>query len=159
MKRINDRWVTAAVMGVILVFAGFITCTGCTAVSTKLAIEGSRRTDEVRTAVVDRQHRSLLILSYRETLAELNKATSDQERAAILNEAWNNRDLFEFWYIQDVLARAMHYATVDAKLAASQSIIDLLLKDMSKRAETPLQAADEYLAAKVGAAATQKAED
>jgi hypothetical protein len=152
MRLRGDSWIPAGIIVLILAW-GIWMLAGCTATSTKLAIAGSERSDEIRTAVVERQHRSLKILSFRATLAKLNRAATDEERTAILNDAWNDRDLFEFWLVQDTLARALHYATVDAKLAASQSMFDLLIKDICNRAEKPVQAADEYLAAKVGEAA------
>ena len=128
----------------------FFLLAGCTPTSTKLAIAGSERSDGVRSFVTAEQHRSLKVLLFRETLTKLKAAQTDEVREAVLNDAWNDRDLFEFWYLQDCWARALHYATVDAKLASSKSMASLIAKDIAIKLQEPVQAADEYLAAKLG---------
>lgn len=135
-----------------LLLAAVLLLAGCTPTSTKLAKDGSERSDNVMGFVTAAQHRSLKILLFRETLAKLHTATTDAERQAILNAAWNDRDLFEFWAAQTLLARALHYATVDAKLESSRGIGSLLAEDLAKQSQGVVQAADEYVAAKVGAA-------
>jgi hypothetical protein len=147
------HWPRAMIVVSAAAWASLMTL-GCTATSTMLAIEGSERSDAVRTAVVERQHRSLKILLFRDTLDRLVLAKSAEEQEAVLNEAWNDRDLIEFWLIQDTLARCLHIATVDAKLASDQSIFQLIVQDISRRAAGPLQAVDEYVAAKLGDAVT-----
>ena len=129
-----------------------LVATGCTATSTTLAIAGSERSDEVRSFVTAEQHRSLTLLLFRETAAAIELAQTADERAAVLDKAWNDRDLFEYWYLQDTLARALHYATVDAKLATSKSTIELIAKDFATHTQAPLQAVDEYAAARLGEA-------
>lgn len=151
-ERIDGRdtviWcvILAAAIGLMILLGG------CTAPSNTLAREGSARSDEVRSYVSSQQHRSLTILLFRETLAKLNAAKSDEERTAILNQAWNDRDLFEFWRTQDLLAQFTHVATVDNYLTANQSIFDLLGKSVAKRLKTPVGWLDDYLAGKIGAA-------
>ena len=132
--------------------AVIVAVVGCTPTSTTLAIQGSERSDEVRSFVTAEQHRSLNLMLFRETAAAIEQAQSPDERAAVLNKAWNDRDLFEYWYLQDTLARALHYATVDMKLATSKSMIDLIATDVATPAQTPLQAVDEYAAARLGEA-------
>ncbi|MFO0971843.1 MAG: hypothetical protein U1A27_00175 [Phycisphaerae bacterium] len=124
----------------------------CTAPSNRMAADASARCDAVRAAVVERQHHSLLVLAYRDTLARLNAATTPAERAAILNEAWNDRDLFDFWCRQEVLARATHYATVDAYIAGQQGMLALLAKGAQRQFEGPLNAVENWAAARIGQA-------
>ena len=162
-KQQTTRSTADAIHGVLLgLFVACLAATlicGCTATSTKLAMEGSTRSDAIRTAVSQRQHDGLKVLLYRDTLAKLNACKDDGERAAALNAAWNDRDLIEFWATQDALARCLHVATVDAKLASDQAMLDLLLKDLARRAEKPLQAIDEYAAAKLAEGLLQPQED
>jgi hypothetical protein len=136
---------------VVILFCAAMAATicGCTAPSTTMAIKGSDDSDAIRTAVVQRQHDGLKVLLYRDTLAKLNAAKTDEERSAILNAAWNERDLVEFWFNQDTLARCLHFATVDAKLATSQAMFDLIFKNLARSAKKPLQAVDDYMAAQL----------
>jgi hypothetical protein len=117
---------------------------GCTAESTRVALEAQRRADEVQRAVCERQHDGLRVLLYRDTLRRLMSAASAEDTAAVLSEAWNERDLVEFWLVQHERAAALHLAAVDTKLYADQSPIDLLLRQLSvkqKRLEQGLAAA------------------
>src|SRR5262250_1632023 len=87
---------------------------GCTAESTRIAIESQQRANAVDEAVFDNQRDALLVFSYRDAVANVEKsaplskpddpasppiALSDGQRSA-LNQAWNQRDLLEFWRVQ-----------------------------------------------------------
>lgn len=120
---------------------------GCTPESSRVAIDAQRRADEIQRSVFERQHASLRVLLYRELASRLDAASAateldDEPRAALaaaqrsaLSEAWNDRDLFEFWATQYERAAALRIAAVDAKLAADQSVLDLLWKQWSARGD------------------------
>ena len=109
---------------------------GCTRESVRTALETQRRADDVEEAVVQRQHEALCVLLYRDSLrrlAERGVVLDDAQRAA-LSAVWSDRDLIEFWAVQHERAKALRIAGVDAKLAADQSIVDLLWKQLAARA-------------------------
>ncbi|HPM23969.1 MAG TPA: hypothetical protein PLP66_08675 [Phycisphaerae bacterium] len=110
---------------------------GCTAESTRVALETQRRADDVQQAVFDRQHEALCTLLYRDLVQRLAAADAPltAEQRAALNAAWNDRDLIEFWSLQFERARALRVVGVDAKLYADQSVIDLLWKTIAARAD------------------------
>lgn len=124
--------------------------TGCTRESVRVALETQRRADQVQQAVFDRQHDALRILLYRDLVRalEADGVTLTAPQRAVLSEAWNDRDLIEFWALQNERARALRRIGVDAKLWSDQSIIDLLWKSLEARAAR----AEQGLAAQVGEA-------
>ncbi len=111
---------------------------GCTRESVRTAITAQRRADQVQHAVFAQQHEALRILLYRDMLQRLERAggTELSEPArAVLNECWNDRDLLEFWALQEERARALRLVGVDAQLASAQAVIDLLIKSVEARVE------------------------
>jgi hypothetical protein len=124
-------------------------CGGCTRESLRLALDAQRRADEVQQAVFERQNESLRILLFRDLVSRLERQgrpVSEAERTA-LNELWNERDLLEFWTVQNERARALRITGVDAKLASDQSVVDLLIKSIEARADRVEQSAVERFAA------------
>ncbi len=121
-------------------------CAGCTRESVRTALETQRRADAVQYAVFERQHDAIRILLFRDLVARLEQAgppLTAEQRAAI-NDVWNDRDLAEFWCVQQERAAALRLVGVDAKLFADQAIVDLLVKSLearAKRAEQGLAAA------------------
>lgn len=113
--------------------AGAVLLAGCTGESVKIALEAQKRADDVQQAVFDRQHEGLTALLYRDLASRLAAAAagggglSDAQRA-VLNDAWNERDLIEFWAVQNERVRALRLIAVDMKLYSDQSPLDLLLK-------------------------------
>lgn len=110
---------------------------GCTRDSVRVAMEAQRRADDVQQTVFDRQHEALCVLLYRDLGWRLAAAGGplDPEQETVLNDVWNDRDLVEFWALQHERARALRIAGVDAKLAADQSGVDLLVKSLAARAD------------------------
>ncbi len=126
----NLRFAVAACIGALLWCGG-----GCTRESVRLALEAQQRADDVQQAVFEQQNESLRILLYRDLVARLERTgqpVSEAQRAA-LSEVWNERDLFEFWTVQNERARALRIAGVDAELASSQAMVDLLIKSVEAR--------------------------
>ncbi|MFH1745674.1 MAG: hypothetical protein ABIG44_01385 [Planctomycetota bacterium] len=130
---------------------------GCTRESVRVALETQRRADQVQQAVFERQHESLRILLYRDLVnrLEVDGEELSAEQREVLNQVWNERDLFEFWTIQQERARALRLVGVDAKLASDQSIVDLLIKGLEARAER----VEEALATLAGTAVAEQASD
>lgn len=124
---------------------------GCTAESTRVALETQRRADDVQQAVFDRQHEALRTLLYRDLVQRLAAGDTPltAEQRAALNAAWNDRDLVEFWSLQFERARALRVVGVDAKLYADQSVIDLLWKTIAARADRVQQGLATQVAAEV----------
>jgi hypothetical protein len=120
--------------------------TACTAESTRAALAAQQRADGIQQAIFERQHDGLRLLLYRDALRRLEAADTTQQRAAVLNEVWNERDLIEFWAIQNERCAALRLMGVDFKLYADQSILDLLLRQMEAR----WQRVEEGLAASAG---------
>lgn len=132
-----------------------LTAAGCAPESLRIALETQRRADEVQLAVFDRQHEALCRLLYRDLVRRLEAggpALSDLQRAA-LEEAWNDRDLVEVWAIQQERAAALRLLGVDARLAADQPAVDLLLKQLAARTDRARHA----LAAQAGTEAAAPA--
>lgn len=123
-------------LGLMVTCAGVVGLAGgCTRESLRVALETQHRADQVQQAVFDRQHEALCILLYRDLqrrLAETGTMLSDAQRAA-LNAVWNDRDLVEFWALQQERAAALRLAGVDAKLYADQSAVDLLWKSLETK--------------------------
>jgi hypothetical protein len=128
-------------MGAKLCVLAAISVGACTRESTRVAIETQRRADDVQQAVFDRQHEALCVLLYRDLVHRLETAESrlSPPQREALNEVWNDRDLVEFWGIQNERARALRLAGVDAKLFSDQSIVDLLWKSIETRMERARQ--------------------
>lgn len=120
-----------------LLVLGGLACAGCSQESLRVALRAQQRADDVQQAVFDRQHEALCVLAYRDLVHELEVAgtpLTDAQRA-VLNAAWNTRDLVEFWALQHERACALRIAGVDAQLAGQQSIVDLLAKQLAARAD------------------------
>ncbi len=124
----------------------------CSRESLRVALEAQQRADRVQDAVFDRQHESLCILLYRDLGTRLEKTgahlTGDQRAA--LNDAWNDRDLVEFWALQHERARALRLIGVDAKLYGDQSIADLLFKSLAVKVKRAQQGIANYAGRNVG---------
>jgi hypothetical protein len=123
---------------------------GCTRESVRIALETQRRADDVQQAVFARQHEGLCVLLYHDLVRRLSDRgleMSEAQRAA-LNDAWNDRDLIEFWTVQQERARALRLVGVDAKLASDQSVVDLLIKAV----ETRFDRVQQHLASQAAAA-------
>lgn len=130
MMRTGIGWIGVLVLGT-------LGCAGCSQESLRVALRTQQRTDDVQQAVFDQQHEALCVLVYRDLVHALEGAGSpltEAQRAA-LNEAWNARDLVEFWALQHERACALRIAGVDAQLAGQQSIVDLLAKQLAARAD------------------------
>ena len=115
---------------------------GCTRESVRLALDAQRRADQVQQAVFEQQDESLRILLFRDLVNRLEKAgrpLTEAERAA-LNEIWNERDLVQFWAVQNGPGSAHRRRRCQA--GADQAIVDLLIKSMKrgKRVEQKLVA-------------------
>lgn len=105
----------------------------CTAESTRAALACQQRADRIQQAIFERQHDGLRLLLYRDALERLEWASTPQQRAAVLNEVWNERDLIEFWAVQHERCAALRLMGVDVKLYADQSLLDLLVRQMEAR--------------------------
>ena len=161
MKHVNlhRRLCGAAVSAVLLLAAG------CTAESTRQAIEAQRRVDLVQQTIFERQHDGLSLLLYRDLLyrdllARLAAAGAELTPAQreVLSAVWNERDLVEFWAIQQERTRALRLIAVDTKLFSDQSIVDLLWKSIETRLERAQQGFAAYAAEQAGHAAEQAAQ-
>jgi hypothetical protein len=120
-----------------LAAAAVVVLVGCTAESVRVALETQRRADEVQQGIFDAQHAGLRVLLYSDLVTRLAAGAegglSDQQRA-LVNAAWNERDLVEFWAVQYERSKALRLIGVDAKLYADQSIVDLLIKALEAKA-------------------------
>jgi hypothetical protein len=108
---------------------------GCTAESVRLALEAQQRADEVQQAVFERQNEALRLLLYRDLVSRLDQngpGLSEKQRA-LLSEAWNDRDLLEFWAVQQERAYALRLAGVNTRLASEQAVIELLIRNAQAR--------------------------
>jgi len=126
---------TIRISGLLLGSVALVSSAGCTAESLRLALEAQQRADEIQQAVFERQNDALRLLLYRDLVARLDQngpGLSEKQRM-LLSEAWNDRDLFEFWAIQQERARALRLVGVNTKLASEQAIIDLLIKNAQAR--------------------------
>lgn len=143
------RRCTRAVVTCILSALGLLALPACTAESTRLALQTQRRADDVQQALFERQQDGLRALLFRDLQRRLeqNGAPLAPAQLAALNSAWNERDLLEFWAVQQERARALRLVGVDAKLFGDQSIVDLLVKSVAARADRAAQG----LAAAAGA--------
>ncbi len=129
---------------------------GCTRESVRVAMDAQRRADQVQQAVFDRQHEGLRVLLFRDAVARLERAGPlNASQVAALSDAWNERDLVEFWQVQHERARALRLVGVDAFLASNQSVVDLLVKQVLIRLDRGLEGA----AGAVGEAAVEAAKD
>jgi hypothetical protein len=126
-----------------------IALSGCTAESTRIAIETQQRCNEVDEAVFNNQHDGLTVLLYRDAVSNLEKTAPSRDpddpasppialtsaQRDGLNQAWNQRDLVEFWRVQHERSKALRLIGVDAKLYGDQSIIDLLYKSLDAKVQ------------------------
>lgn len=112
---------------------------GCTPTSVKVALTSQARADDVQNTVVQNYHHAVKVLLFRDTLAKLNAASTSDARQVVLNKAWNERDLFEWWMLQYERASALRVIGVDSKLYADQSIFDLLYKSLTEKVETMME--------------------
>lgn len=115
----------------------------------RIALEAQQRADAVQQAVFERQSDALRILLYRDLLWRLAEAgvLLDAHQRSVVNDVWNDRDLFEFWSVQHERMRALRLIGVDSRLYGEQSIVDLLIKSITTR----LDRIGEHVAARVGA--------
>ncbi|MFQ5805329.1 MAG: hypothetical protein ACE5I3_02635 [Phycisphaerae bacterium] len=135
----------------VLALVAVIGLPGCTRESLRVALAAQQRADQVQQAVFARQHEALCILLYRDLQRRLEDAgasLTEAQRAA-LNEVWNDRDLVEFWTVQHERAKALRLIGVDAKLYSDQSVVDLLYKSLSARAERVKQGLASYAGQRV----------
>lgn len=141
--RRSRRWRGGGAIAVSAMMASAL-AGGCSAESTRVAIEAQRRSNDVQQTVVERQHEALRLLLHRELRARLDSLGSQALSAAqieAIERAWSERDLLEFWLIQHERAAALRLIGVDARLYADQSAVDLLVKDMLRRADRAGEAA------------------
>ncbi len=127
---------SAAALAIVVLLAG------CSRESLRVALAAQQRADQVQQAVFEKQHDGLRVLLYRDLVRHLDSGEEPLSEAqlAALNEAWNQRDLMEFWAIQNERARALRLAGVDAKLYGDQSPADLLAKQLQAQADRGKQA-------------------
>jgi hypothetical protein len=128
MLRAGNRWLG-------LWMAAGVGATGCTRESVRIALETQRRADQVQQAVFQRQHEALCMLLYHDLLARLaaNGDPLTETQQAVLNAVWNDRDLIEFWALQNERAKALRLLGVEAKLASDRSVLELLWKNVQAR--------------------------
>jgi hypothetical protein len=108
-----------------------VTLSGCTAESTRLAIQNERKANAVDMALYEREHQGLSVYIFRDTVAQMKESGGlNAQQIAILNNAWNDRDLLEFWAVQKDRIMALRREGVEAKLYSDQSMIDLLIKQL-----------------------------
>lgn len=128
---------TGKIVGLIVALLPFLPAgcmsMGCTAESTRQALAAQERADEVSQAVVDNQSQAMKILLFQSTLAQLEQAQDPKHAEVILNEAWNQRDLFEFWMVQWERAKALRLVGATTKLWSDQSTFDLLCKSVQAK--------------------------
>ena len=148
-------WKRTHGLGFALLVAGVVAASGCTRESLRVAIETQQRADQVQQAVFEQQHEALCVLLYHDLLNRLEQAGAelDEEQRAAVNEAWNQRDLLEFWQVQQERARALRLVGVDAKLAGDQSTVDLLIKAVQTRVDRVEEHVAEVVGQSVGEAA------
>ncbi len=137
--------VVFAALGALLI-GGLV---GCTNESVRVALETQQRANRVQQAVFERQQDGLKVLAFRDLVRKLDTLGEPltQRQVGALNQAWNERDLMEFWAIQNERAGALRLIGVDAKLYADQSIVDLLWKSIAAKADR----AEQAIAAEIGA--------
>ena len=136
-----------------LLLVAILLLSGCTAETTRIALKGQQRADDVQQTIIDRQQEGLKIYLYQKTVADIQALGpfTDAQRAVFL-KAWQERDLVEFWGVQNERAKALRLITVDAKLYADQGILNLLWKALEIAGDRIKTAA----AADVGSVAGQK---
>ncbi len=131
-RKILKTWCgVSTLVGAVLLIAG------CSSDALRVAVASQRRANDVQQAVFDRQHSALRVLAYRDLVGKLEDAGGvlNAEELQVLNAAWNDRDLFEFWAVQNERAHALRTMGVDAQLFADQSIVDLWIKALEERAD------------------------
>ena len=119
-------------MGII----GIGTCSvGCTSASTKIALEASNRVTQIQDKIQENQNKALKWYIFQKLLTDINAAKTSDQVAALLNKAWQDRDLVEFWAVQWERARALHIIGVEAKLYSDEGILDLIWKQLSGKGD------------------------
>jgi hypothetical protein len=144
-KRMQSAW--ARGLAAYMLAAAAVGLGGCTRESVRIALAAQRRADQV--------HEALCALLYRDLqrrLEQTGAALTPAQRSA-LNEAWNDRDLVEFWAVQQERAKALRLIGVDAKLYSAQSVVGLLYKMLSAKVDQ----VEQGLAAQAGQRAAEKA--
>jgi len=131
------EWKTTAGAGLAGVVAALAALGGCTAESLRIALQAQQRADEVQQAVFEQQHEALRVLLYRDLRQRLtpNGVSLTAEQQSVLNDAWNERDVLEFWAVQQERARALRLVGVDTRLYSDQSAVDLLCKALAAKAD------------------------
>lgn len=132
MKGVTGFWAALAILS-----------SGCTVESTRIAIETQRRVDDVQQTIVQQQNDGLRSLLFRQMVQRASAAGEplSEEQVEQLNLAWNERDLLEFWMIQNERALGLRRVGVDAKLYGDQSVVDLLWKSIDAKIKRAEQAA------------------
>jgi hypothetical protein len=131
-----------------------ISSPGCTRESLRVALAAQQRANQIEQVIFDQQHDALRVLLYRDLTQRLIASGVDlsEARRTVLSDAWNERDLFEFWAVQHERAKALRTVGVDAKLYADQSTLDLLYKALTAKFDRAKQG----LAAQAGKTMTQR---
>ena len=134
----------------LLVLAALLS--GCTGESLRVALAAQQRADAIQQGILERQHDGLKVLLYRDTVRRMEDTGYSMtiEQLDTLNDAWNERDLVEFWALQNERAKALRVIGVDAKLYGDQAPVDLLIKSLERRADR----VDAALAERAGRALT-----
>lgn len=116
---------------IILTLACAFLATGCTSQSTMTAIASQKRVNAVDEAIFKNQADNLKQVLYDRLVVDLERSgggyLNDAQKVA-LSQAWNDRDLLEFWSVQHEKSKAYRLVGVDAKLYNDQGILDLFLK-------------------------------
>lgn len=133
--------------------------TGCTAESARIAIDTQRRVDDVQQTVFDRQHDGLRVLLFRDLVHRVGDEGEElaPEQVDVLNTVWNERDLMEFWALQNERALGLRRVGVDAKVYGEQAVVDLLWKSLEAKVKRGEQAVASAKGAAAAAAANRAA--
>jgi hypothetical protein len=141
----------------ILCMAFVLACgiVGCTAESTRLAIQTQRRVDDVQQEIFSRQHDGLRVLLFRDAVHRMNAVGEplNETQMDVLNTVWNERDLLESWAVQNERAMGLRRVGVDLKLYGEQAMVDLLGRQLVAKGRR----AEAALAQAAGAAVTERA--
>lgn len=110
---------------------------GCSDPSLDRAIKAQQRADQIQQAASERQHAALRALLFRDLVSRLEASGGQLTAAqrAALSAVWNDRDLVEFWALQQERAAALRLVGVASRLYAEQAPVDLLLKSVERRAQ------------------------
>lgn len=144
------------VLGGVLLFGA-----GCTRESLRVALAAQQEANRVDRAVAERRHDALRVLLFRDAVRRLEAEVGPLGSTAVqaLSDIWNDRDLMEFWLVQDERAAALRTAGVDAKLYSDQSMVDLLAKNLSAKAGHAESGLAQVIAARAGRIVGEAAAD